>query len=85
VGHAGFRELQQEFEGVFEAIWTEPDGFTPAGDHVVVSQTTRFRGRGGVEVTARGTMLFLVRDGKIASLTLYQERAEAFEALGLRE
>ncbi len=43
------------------------------------------RGRDGMEVTARFTSLWTFRDGKIVRVTLYQERHEALEAVGLRE
>jgi ketosteroid isomerase-like protein len=43
------------------------------------------RGRDGVEVTARSTFVFTVENGQITRVRMFQERAEALEAVGLRE
>jgi ketosteroid isomerase-like protein len=44
------------------------------------------RGRGsGAEVDQRLTMIWLVREGKIARVRVYRERAEALEVAGQEE
>jgi ketosteroid isomerase-like protein len=43
-----------------------------------------FRGRDGLEVTARFTYLWTFRDGACVRVTIFQERNEALEAAGLR-
>jgi ketosteroid isomerase-like protein len=43
------------------------------------------RGRDGIEVTARSALVYTVENGEITRLRLFQERAEAFEAVGLSE
>jgi ketosteroid isomerase-like protein len=43
------------------------------------------RGREGIEVTARSTFVWTVDNGQITRLRLFQERAEALEAVGLQE
>ena len=63
----------------------EIDEYIDAGDHVVAPGTNRLRGRDGVEVQARVTWLFTLRDGTVRRVALYQERAEALEAAGLSE
>ena len=58
---------------------------TEVGSEVVVPNTAHMRGRQGIEVTARSTQVFTVENGRITRLRLFQERAEALEAAGLRE
>ena len=83
----GEREtLWTEFFFTFEEAQIEtPQGFTDAGSEVVVSNTTHFRGREGIEVSASRTWVFTVENGQITCLRLFQERAEALEAVGLSE
>ena len=63
------------------------DELIDAGEHVVSAFHGRQRGRGsGAVVEGRGSVLvWSIRDGRIASVTLYQERAEALEAVELPE
>ena len=56
-----------------------------AGSEVVFSNTAHMRGREGIEVSARSVLVFNVENGQIARLRLFQDRAEALEAVGLRE
>jgi ketosteroid isomerase-like protein len=82
----GEREtLWNEFFFTFEEARIETHGFTDAGSEVVVSNTTHFRGRQGIEVTASSTWVFTVENGQITRLRLFQERAEALKAVGKRE
>ena len=68
-----------------EAEIETPQGVTDAGSEVVVSNTTHFRGREGIEVSASSTWVFTVENGQITCIRLFQERDEALEAAGLRE
>jgi ketosteroid isomerase-like protein len=52
---------------------------------VVVENVTYLRGRDGIEVQARSAWLIAIRDGQQTSLTLYQTKQDALEAVGLRE
>ena len=63
----------------------EPQEFIEAGEHVVVPWTFHARGRDGIEVQARVTWTFTIRDGAVERICLYQERQEALEAAGLLE
>jgi ketosteroid isomerase-like protein len=81
-----------EFEAFWDAFWStfedvhlEMHAFTEVGSEVVVPNTAHVRGRDGIEVVARSTFVFTVENGQITRLRLFQERAEAFEAAGLRE
>jgi ketosteroid isomerase-like protein len=74
-----------EFYSTFEEARIEAQGFTEAGSEVVVSLTARFRGREGIEVTARSASVYTVENGQITRLRMFQERADALEAAGLSE
>jgi ketosteroid isomerase-like protein len=90
----GVPPQQHGHQGVLEALglWPEQwDDFqieierivADPGDHVVVA--TRQSGRGkqsGVEVKARFTFLFAVRDGKLAEWRIFVDEAQALAALG---
>ncbi len=60
------------------------DELIDAGDQVITVFHGRQRGRSsGIEVEGPGAvLLWSLRDGKIVSATLYQERGDALEALG---
>src|SRR5256885_5573223 len=67
--------------------WGEIETYdvTEAGSEVVVPNTTCFRGRQGIEVVATCAFVLTVEDGQITCWRMFQERAEALEAAGLRE
>ena len=52
---------------------------------MVVTNTAHMRGRQGIEVIARSTLVFTVENGRITCERLFQEQAEALEAAGLPE
>jgi ketosteroid isomerase-like protein len=86
--YRGHRELEafwDTFWSMFEEIHLEAHGFTQAGSEVVVPNTVHFRGRDGIEVIGRNALVFTVENGKITGFRLFQERAEALEAAGLKE
>ena len=72
-----------EFWSTFEDVQLETHGFTEVGSEVVIPNTAHMRGREGIEVTARSVLVFTVENGQIARQRLFQERAEALEAVGL--
>jgi ketosteroid isomerase-like protein len=69
----------------WESLRMEADELIDAGEHVVLTQTTSSRGRDGVEVTAHTTWVWTFREGMIARLCYYQDKARALEAAGLAE
>ena len=84
--YSGIDETLRFYEGYFEAfeeIVIEPDRFIEAGDSVVVPNIARQRGRDGVEVSARSTLVFTVGSRRIIRICLYQETEDALEAVGL--
>jgi ketosteroid isomerase-like protein len=74
-----------EFAESWESVRVEPHEFIEAGDLVVVPWTTHATGRDGIEVVSRPTFVWLIRDGAIERLSMYQERRDALEAVGLSE
>lgn len=85
-GYEGFlRFVAGQTEG-FEAMALEASEFIDAGDRVVVP--IRFGGRArhtGLEVMFPVVHVVTVRDGKVAQLDMYRDRAEALAAVGLPE
>jgi ketosteroid isomerase-like protein len=88
----GFYRGSGELEVFWDAFWTtfedvqiEMHGFTEVGSDVVVPNTAHVRGRDGIEVIARSAFVFTVENGQITRLRLFQEGAEALEAVGLPE
>jgi ketosteroid isomerase-like protein len=74
-----------EYYETFEATVIEPDRFVETGDLVVVPNVAHQRGRDGIEVSARSTLVFAVHDRQVTSICLYQEEDEALKAVGLAE
>jgi uncharacterized protein len=84
--YRGIDDALRFYAGYFEAfdeIVIEPDRFIEAGDSVVVPNVAHQRGRDGIEVSARSTLVFTVRSRKLTRICLYQETKEALQAVGL--
>jgi ketosteroid isomerase-like protein len=85
-GPEGFRRFLESFWGEFDEPRTEVRDLIAAGDHVVVAQT--FRGRGkqsGVETSWELWQVWTLRDGKAVHGRGFTSEAEALEAAGLPE
>ena len=86
--YRGFDEALRFYEGYFEAfekVVIEVDRFIDVGELVVVPNVSHQRGRDGIEVSARGTFVFTIRNRKIARICLYQETEQALIAVGLED
>jgi ketosteroid isomerase-like protein len=79
------RRVLVEFREHWESVRIEPHEFIEAGDLVVVPQTMHVRGRDGIEAATRVAFVWTIRDGAIERGSMYQERQEALEAVGLSE
>ena len=79
------RQAVVDFAGYWESLRIEPHEFLDGGDLVVVPYTLHVKGRDGVEVVSRPTTVWKVRAGKFQRVSIYQERHEALEAVGLSE
>jgi ketosteroid isomerase-like protein len=86
--YCGIREIEafwKEFWSMFEEIQVETHGFTEIGSEVVVPNTAHLQGREGINVVARSAYVYTVENGEITRLRMFQEQAEALEAVGLSE
>lgn len=80
------RGFFREFAASWESSRWEADEFIEAGEHVATPLTGYHQGRYGIEVQTRGTVwVWTFHEGSVLRVTLYQERQEALEALGLSE
>ena len=79
------RRVVEEFRETWESARLEPHEFIEAGDLVVVPLTQHVKGRGGIEVVVRATFVWTIRNGAIERVTMYQERQDALEDVGLSE
>ena len=84
-GRDQIRRVVGDFRETWESAWLEPHEFIEAGDLVVVPGTQHLKGRGGIEVVASATLVWTIRNGAIERVTMYQERQDALEAVGLSE
>jgi ketosteroid isomerase-like protein len=84
-GHREIETFWNEFWSTFEDVRLDTYGWAEVGSEVVYSNTSHSRGRQGIEVIARSTFVSTVENGQITRLRMFQERAEALEAAGLRE
>ncbi len=84
--YRGIEEALQfyaDYFEAFEAIVLEADSYTPVGDSVIVPNVAHQSGRDGIEVTARSTLVFTLREHRITRICLYQGTDEALKAVGL--
>jgi ketosteroid isomerase-like protein len=79
------RRVMGEFRETWESARLEHHEFIEAGDLVVVPSTQHLKGRGGIEVVVRATFVGTIRNGAVERVTMYQERQDALEDLGLSE
>jgi ketosteroid isomerase-like protein len=79
------RTFLDEFFGVWEAVSFEIDQFIEVGDQVGTSFINYHRGRDGIEVKVRPSMVWTIRDGRIVHACVYQEWQEALETVGPSE
>ncbi len=85
-GHEGLRSLFREWHEAWGSIEYSYEELIDAGDQVVSVVTRHARGRAsGIEVERPFALLWTVREGKVARLVWFLDRAEALEAAGLSE
>jgi len=85
VGHDAIRRFWTDMTEPFEQNTMVTDEFIPHGEHVVVPVTGRMKGRGGIEVEVKTAMVATFRDGRVVRWTMYQDKPEALQAVGLAE
>jgi uncharacterized protein len=85
-GLDGVGRWQADWEASWESWRWEPEEFIDAGDRVVAVLGVHAKGRGsGVDVERVDGAVWTLRDRKCIRLDYYGSRAEALEAVGLRE
>ena len=85
----GLDAVRRYFEGwldTWDSFQAEPTEFLARGDHVVVGEAYKGRGKdSGVEVAMQSWSVSLLRDDQVVRRDEFLDRAEALEAAGLRE
>ncbi len=86
-GHEGARSYMRQVYEAFADYRPEVEGLVDAGDKVITLAIEHGRGRGsGATVAAHHTAhVWTMRANKAVRLDLYLDRAQALEAVGLRE
>jgi ketosteroid isomerase-like protein len=87
LGKNAMRKHIGDWIDTFDEFWFEAMEVIDAGEDRVVA-VERFGGRAklsGVETDQTGAVVLTIREGKIARCREYGTRAEALEAVGLRE
>jgi ketosteroid isomerase-like protein len=86
---SGFDAMRADMErwaSAFDELTVTVEEIIDAGDQVVVVAHHQGRGRqSGAEVETRFYPVYTLREGKVARVDEYTERAEALEAAGLSE
>jgi ketosteroid isomerase-like protein len=85
-GHAGIREFVASLREVWESARIVPLEYIPQGEVVVVPVRLEMVSRTDSQaVTANAAHVWTLSGGKILRHCVFQTRAEALEAAGLRE
>ena len=85
-GADGIRQAWRRWYEAFDEVEMDFGDVADVGDHVVVTYPLHARGRGsGAEVHQPFTLVWTLRAGRVVRVRSYASRAEALEAVGLRE
>jgi ketosteroid isomerase-like protein len=83
-GRDEVRRLFNQFDEAWESHHSEPEKILSIDDErVLLLSVERFRGRDGIEITQPSATIFTVRDGKVARMQAFWERARALDIAGL--
>jgi ketosteroid isomerase-like protein len=83
-GHDGVRKLALLMWDSWSEIQVEVGEMLEGPELSLTAATMRFRGRSGIEVTARTHYLWAFRDGLISGVTVINDHDDALTAAGLR-
>ncbi|HEY4429222.1 MAG TPA: nuclear transport factor 2 family protein [Solirubrobacteraceae bacterium] len=85
-GLAGVHRWFEDWGSAWSEYSVEPEEFIDAGEHVVVILRMTAKGRGsGIEIERQDAFVFEMRDGKIARMDYFNNRADGLKAVGLEE
>lgn len=84
-GRQAVRDFWSGLGEMFDVMTVSPEEFIEVGEYVLVPNRVRWRGREGIELDTRSTVVVSFRGSRIVRWQLYQERAEALEAVGPEE
>ena len=85
-GHDGVRAYRSMMRGMWQGMRFEPEEFIPVGeDRVIVAFRMVMVGRDGIETAAHGATLATFAERRITHAKAFQSKADALEAVGLRE
>jgi ketosteroid isomerase-like protein len=85
-GREGFARLLAMLRDAWTEFRFEPERFIDAGDRVVVLiRLVAEGGASGVTTELKTAHVWTGRHGRMSSIQIYRDRAEALEAVGLRE
>ena len=85
-GRAAVIEYNRSLFAQFESVRIELEELVPAGDRVVVVSRQHAVGRSGhTPIVVQVVEAWTIRDGLLAERHTFSSRAEALEAVGLRE
>ena len=85
-GHAAVLATLARWRGEWDEYEQTAEEFVDIGDRVLATVHFQGRGRGsGIDIDQRFYEVYTVRTGKIVRMDEYTSRAEALEAVGLRE
>jgi ketosteroid isomerase-like protein len=85
VGQGAIRRLWAEMTEPFEQHTMTIEELGSHGERVVALITARMRGRGGIELEAKSATVATFSDGRLVRWTMYQDKADALEAIGAHE
>ena len=83
-GHEGLLRFYRQWADAWADNWAEPRELIDLGDRLVLLGEIKARGGGsGIEVGRRYAMLWHIRHGKLAREQVFNDPAEALDAVGL--
>jgi ketosteroid isomerase-like protein len=86
-GHDGYRKIMRDWLPAWgDSFRWQPRELIDCGDRLVVLGEAPVRGQGsGVALSPEHHLVWTLRDGRIVGERHYYDRAEALQAVGLRE
>ena len=82
-GHAGYGRWLEDWGAAWSEWTVEPEEYIDAGESVIVVIRMNAKGRGsGLKLDRQDALVYKLRNDKIVRCDYYNNRKEAFEAVG---